>query len=1089
MAEHKQISRPQTFIPAGFYMLRAPVLPAKTFLDLAAAGHLSLETAPGEFEAAFQAQQESCYQHLEYLIAQPQITQALAVASSSLLEGLERLQRGEASPARRKRAYAGLLRYLTRMCTRPTPFGLFSGVALGSFATETHVCLASPPVERFRTRPDMSWLLSVLHRLEEDAALVSQLKVKLNQTAYLVGERAMLPFADTYGQQDNRAISLRATPVVRKVFELAQQFIPYTELCRAIQQTFPRATEEQIERLLWQLWEHHFLISQLHPPLTDACPTGYVRKQLDGLHGVDELKEKLDRVLEGTAALDRAGIGAPISMLFALVKAQEELSPVNKDKLPLQVDTALHLQSAALHQSLGEAAARAGEFLLRQTPLPTGSPHFQEYRLLFLEKYGEHAEVPLLDLLSAENGLDAPFTYEKPPRTYQRSSTLPQPDTSKRDSLLVSLVTEAVNARSLEVELTDDLQQRLERWSPNIGEAPISLEIYLQLHAHSCETIDRNEWTAVIGRNCGSPDAGRTFGRFFDLLGTPGMEALHNLATAEETLLPDVIFAELSYQPSHARLANVAIRPPLRSYEIAIGITPSVPPERVLSLNDLVVGVQHGRFYLRSLRLGKQVRVCQTHMLNTMLAPNVCRFINEIATDGLPILSSFNWGAAANAPFLPRLVITIAPSTRLVISPARWNLLAEKITPTGEGSTAVRWFQGLQEWRKQWRVPRYVYLTEADNRLLLDLEHPLMVSELYDELRKHDGTNQVSLEELLPDFEHLWLRDEQDAGYFAEIVVPLLRADAAIPAARQLVPEKKFTPPERVITPVERNRFPGEDWVYMKLYAAPGQHEEIIAGPLHEVVRTLQEQELIDRWFFIRYNDPEPHLRLRFHARDTTGSQPLLAAVLPWGLRQAQHGQIQRYMLDTYEREVERYGGPEAIDLLEQAFTIDSAIVSNIVAAQYAHRLTLDSLLIAVFTLDHFFTAWGCDVQQRLEWTHNASEKHAFSKEFHAERKHYGDLLSPRSQIDPMLAEQRSQLRELIHPQESYLSELGKQVRQLGIAGKLWLPEMSLLNSLAHMHINRLLGIDRTRENQIYAFWRHTLDALERRPEQEHTRK
>ena len=283
------------------------------------------------------------------------------------------------------------------MSTRPTPFGLFSGVALSTFASETKLSLASPSIGHFRTRPDMSWLLALLRRIEEDRVLVVQCKVKLNQTAYLVGERAVLPVADTYGEQDNRAISLRATPVVRKIFELAQEYIPYRELQKVIQQTFPQATREQIERLLWQLWEHHFLISQLHPPLTDACPAEYIRKHLDNLSGAEQFREHLDHVLKGAAALDQAGIGAPVSMIATLVQDQEKMiAAESANGLPLQIDSALHVKTPEIHHTIGQAAARAAEFLLRQTFLPNGPRHLQEYRALFCEKYGEQAEVPCL---------------------------------------------------------------------------------------------------------------------------------------------------------------------------------------------------------------------------------------------------------------------------------------------------------------------------------------------------------------------------------------------------------------------------------------------------------------------------------------------------------------------------------------------------------------------------------------------------------------------------------------------------------------------------------------------------------------------
>ena len=1088
MAEQKHASSKQTaplYTAAGFYMLRAPTLPAGIFTRISTSGHLALESAHQDDVARLREQQEMCSQVLSDLSARPQIRQAVAVASPSLQEGLERLQRGEGSPAQQKRARAGLLRYLIRMSTRPTPFGLFSGVAAGDFADETRVHLASPVIARFRTRPDMSWLLTVLRSLEADVTLVKQLRVQLNQTTYLAGERAVLPFADTYGEGDNRAISLRATAVVRTVFDLARRFIPYTELSSALQQAYPRATNEQIERVLWQLWEHHFLISDLHPPLTDARPDEYVRDYLTGIEGIDTIKTGLSRVLEGASALDRAGIGAPTSLITTLARDQAEVfPPEKKEMLPLQIDTALHVKSPTLHQSIGQSAARIAEFLLRQTPAAEGPRHLLEYQSLFLEKYGEHAEVPLLDLLSPEKGLDAPAGYEKPPRAYHRPSQRQSSTVDSRDQLLLRLIADAVNTHSLEVELTDEIQKRLERWSPQREKAPLSLEIYLQLHAASREAIDRGEWAAVLGRNCGA-HGGRTFGRFFDLLDERGQESLRDLTRREEALQPDVIFAELSYQPSQARAANVATRPPLRSYEIAVGTTPSVPPERVISLNDLVVGARAGHFYLRSLRLGKQVRVCQTHMLNVLPAPNACRFITEIASHGQPMLSPFDWGVAADSPFLPRLVIKAGPSSKLVIAPACWQLQAEAISAHGEGPQEIRWFRGLQHWRTQWRVPRYVYLVEMDNRLLLDLENPLMAAELYDELRKNDGQYRVTLDELLPDFEHLWLRDEQGAGYFSEIVVPLLRADAGTPVSLPSpgTPARTFSPPPRVISSIDRSCFPGERWVYLKLYAAPSQQGELLANSMRQLVQDLQNQQMLDRWFFIRYADPEPHLRLRFHTREGVEPVSILPAVFSWCLQLARRGQIQRYALDTYEREVERYGGPEAMDLLEQAFTADSVLVSDLLAFQQIHRLTLEPLLIVVFTLDHLFASWGYQFSQRQEWTRGASEKYAFSKEFRSQRKLYCDLLTPRGPLDGDLEEQRRLLLEIAGPHEPFFRELGGQVRQLAGAENLWVSEDSILSSLAHMHVNRLLGSDRDREQQIYAFWRHTLDSLERRPE------
>jgi len=170
------------------------------------------------------------------------------------------------------------------------------------------------------------------------------------------------------------------------------------------------------------------------------------------------------------------------------------------------------------------------------------------------------------------------------------------------------------------------------------------------------------------------------------------------------------------------------------------------------------------------------------------------------------------------------------------------------------------------------------------------------------------------------------------------------------------------------------------------------------------------------------------------------------------------------------------------MDLLEQVFTLDSSLTSAIIAAQHARLLTLDPLAVAVFTLDHCVAFWELDMQQRLHWTSMLTEKYAFRKEFYTRRKSYSALLSQHSQLDSSLTEERERLSTLLTSAAAPLGSLAREVRQLAEEGKLWVTESALLSSLAHMHINRLLGIDPVRERKIYAFWHHTVDALRMKP-------
>ncbi len=103
-------------------------------------------------------------------------------------------------------------------------------------------------------------------------------------------------------------------------------------------------------------------------------------------------------------------------------------------------------------------------------------------------------------------------------------------------------------------------------------------------------------------------------------------------------------------------------------------------------------------------------------MLSNMHAPDVCRFLDDVRRDGEAQFSSFDWGQASTLPVLPRV-----QAGRVVLSPTQWridNRVRNELAP----ETAGAFNAALRTWRARWQVPRHVYLSYGDNRLLLDLE-------------------------------------------------------------------------------------------------------------------------------------------------------------------------------------------------------------------------------------------------------------------------------------------------------------------------------------------------------------------------------
>lgn len=206
--------------PLGWAMVRAPLLPADS----------SVVSGPPNGDGCL-------------LPDDPLARLAVQVASHDLTAALERTRAEDPTAARVR---GKLTRYLIRMSTRPTPFGLFAGVGLVRWAEATDLALAATPLLT-RTRPDMAWLSSLVALLEQDPGIRAGLRLAANPSITMRGERAWLADGST------AEASVRATAAVRLVLETARS--PTTAACLSeAASQFPGATPEKAASLVERLW-------------------------------------------------------------------------------------------------------------------------------------------------------------------------------------------------------------------------------------------------------------------------------------------------------------------------------------------------------------------------------------------------------------------------------------------------------------------------------------------------------------------------------------------------------------------------------------------------------------------------------------------------------------------------------------------------------------------------------------------------------------------------------------------------------------------------------------------------------------------
>ncbi len=1008
--------RARLYDPLGWALVRAPALPVESLADL------GTETA-----------------------GDPLVAAALAVASPSLHGQMARDQmaRDQASE-RRARASAGVLRYLIRMSTRATPFGLFAGVGLARLDDATDLALGAFPGTT-QARPDMGWLMALVGLLEARPEVRAQLRLLANPAVRIVGGRAQLDESvGADGRVDGGPVTVRASGAVRRALAAAREPVRWSDLAAQLTEELA-AAPERVERLLTTLWEQTFLLTELRPPLTGPSPAQHVLERLADVPAAREEHDALAEVVADLAAWDQAPLAERPGRLEVVGERMGALVPAY-DRSTVQVDAALDLPRDRIAAAVGDEAARVAELLLRLGPAGDPDP-LESMRSAFVARYGADAEVPLLDLLDPETGLDH--------ASGRSHGHVPPQDLARRSAALRRLAVDALRLGRTTVALDEEEMARLSVADPTAGSAPVSLDLSVFVLAASAADVDAGRFRLMPGPNLGAQEAGRNLGRFAGLLGEPALAAVHDLAAAEARAAPGVVHAELVFLPRDRRSANVAIRPTGHPLEIVSGTTPGGP---AAPLSELVVGVDDGRFVVRWPGVPGELVVHAGHMLTHRQAPAAARFLLDVARGRRRSLTPWSWESVGDLPFLPRV-----EAGRVVLAPAQWRL--DEVAWPGGGRDAG---SGLSAWREAWQVPRHVYVATGDNRLLLDLEADDQVSLLRTELRRLGPGQTVVLHEALPGPEHAWLRGPA-GGHLPEVVVPLVQRRPAPSRPQTLLRGTAYTSAERL-------RLPGSDWLYLRLQAPRARHDELIAGPVRGFAELALGAGLADRWHFLRYADPEPQLRLRFHGDPGTLVGKLLLEACGWVDGLVAEGVCGGLAIDTYQREVERYGGREGLAVAEEVFDVDSTTAADLLDLEQRGAIALDRLELAVLSIDDLLIGLGLDDTARLRFCESVVvSRQATGQDYRRRKTSLRALLGDASGLTPELTAVLRARRQALEPMASRFSELEA-------AGELVAPLQRVRASLVHMHHNRLVGLAAPAEQDVLGLLLRTRDGLLRAP-------
>ncbi|MDY7228737.1 lantibiotic dehydratase [Hyalangium rubrum] len=1035
--------------PSGFFVLRTPLLPFDELLSLGqelVAPLVPLDDGPA-LEAALARDRALLRERLRRLVARPEVREALFLASPSLDESLALWLR-EPEGERGQKVERALVRYVARMAGRPTPFGLFAGCSLGRTGDTT--VLRTGPREHYRRhgRLDMDFLLALTDALGKAPELRGELRYRCNDSLYRAAGRVRWTSARIEKNvRGYHLVTAEPTAYLEATIEQARHGVRLSELAAHLVSADPEISLEDAESYLTELVDAQLLVPELAPRVTGDEPLeGLIASLREHPGALSTLTtERLGRAATSLRELDRVGLGARGEQYRAIAAELEGLSaPVELPRL-FQVDLYKPAPEAQLGPDVLAELRRAIELVRRMTRSDDALRSFVED---FVTRYGDE-EVPLLEALDEECGIG--FQASKAPSAAGEPllEGLPFPEQPRsagtfgaRETALLRKLHEALTTGALCVELSpEDLEKLTVSQPPVLPDAFAAMAV---LSAASPEELSAGRFQLFLSSVSG-PSGALLMGRFCH--GEPALAAaVAEHLRSEEALRPDAVHAEIVHLPQ-GRIGNVLLRPVLRGHEIPFLGRSGAPSERQLPLEDLSVRVEDERVVLRSRRLGREVipRLTTAHNFTGPMNLGVYRFLCALQSQGTAPALQFDWGPLSRAPFLPRLTFG-----RVVLSRARWRVEQEPLQALGRTSGAER-YSAVQRLRAELHLPRRIHLAEGDNELPVDLDNALDVESLVQLVKDLPGA--VLLE---PFAGPEGLCATGPEGRFThELIVPFVRGDRVPKPARVAVPLPALFP----------RRFPpGTEWLQVRLYTGTAGADAVLREVVAPVVRQVVSSGAADNWFFIRYVDPDWHLRLRFHGRP----EVLLGEVFPALWRAAapflEDRRLWNVQLGTYEREVQRYGGPEAIALAERLFCADSEAVLGILQSLEELGGAGARWRLAACGIDTLLGDLGLELEARhallrrlradfgKRFKVDAAFERRLGERFRRERPTLESLL----EAEPGAREPLSPALELLRRRSERVAPVVAELRALERSGRLSCSIEEQAASYVHMHTNRL---------------------------------
>lgn len=955
-----------------------------------------------EIEKIKKEKGSSYYEHLIKLIEyikEKDLELEIYLASEKLYNSMINIKETD-SQKKIRNITISLYKYLLRMIFRTTPFGAFSGIGISNLKNSYKI-EKDFQSNKLYFNISNELLYYLITSLYEDFETIKNIYVKINKNIYLDKTHIFIPFQVTYKHKgdtkDNNNISLKKNELLVDVIDICQEKIILNDLMIKLKKDY-QVDESIIKNFLLNLIREDYLTTDLdinHSSNIDLSENILVQLQekSDTSNIYITFLERLIEYRKNINSISYNNKHKKLELLIEAVRYVKNYFPSFKGDI-FKVDLK---HNNVIQEIDSEDINNIKEIfeLFSKISLFNNKKILEDYKYKFSELYGQDECIPLLELLNPNLGLGIPNEYIEPASFDPNSID----DNLKKIHEIINewRMDAIINQKGVEID-KKRIELLKEYYSTKIA---TSFDLYFNKILNK-----NNDSKYYLNPNTGSIEACQTYGRFTYMFDKKITNNIRDFRLQDNSHYE---YVEVTYNHPQGKVQNI-----MNTFEDG---KLNLVGESIYNISDLYVYLGDDfNFYLVSNSNNKILIPRFSNMHNTDISPIIIRFFNDIR-------NQFNTGWSSIRSYQNEQLYNPAVFYKnIVISPKTW--IYKSMSQSSEKFETF--CSEFSDYSKKMKIPEKFYLLENDGRVYIDISDELALQILYKEYMKNKKIEIISIEDELLNTPDSSIIEYVFSGKIKNV---------------ELINKQKT--PSLVNHQKKDIIQVGNKWYSFNLYYNYYNLEKLLGKLNYKYFNTFDDN--IEILYFIRYEDPESHIRLRI--KTNSNFEKIISSLN----NLIEENLVKESKLVPYRRESYRYGGVENIELAEKCFEIDSLIVSH----YYENLITKDEEHKVMFGIDNIV-----NILDIFGYNSNNYEDVLKYVVLKVENKNYYRKNKGRLIDSIKNNEKYMELYDIRNYRENLYSEYVKKLKSYQ---EVDIHKVSM--SIIHMFCNRLFGTDRNTES------------------------